>query len=369
MCGRFALGIALDELPNEFNRTVLLDNANATEDVSEPSERTYDYEIHGSENDMRVQLDLTRVRDWNPSYNIAPTNSALIITMAEAPEGFNHKYVVEPLKFGLVPLWAKPTDPTPVRKGKETEGAKYSQEIGKNQAKYFNCRRESLDQARSVWNSCKNHRCVVPIQGYFEWKKDKIKTPYFVHSKTEPLCFLVGFYSHNFNYTENRNVRDEYLSTFTIITAPAAKDDEYDLSWLHSRKPMMIEPGSQAWFDWLDPDKPWSHSLISDVLNSSSNKAYADIEAYKVTKDVGNPSNNGESMIANTETKKQSSIGLFFLPQKKKDKDGDSNDALEEEPVLKQEKSAGLKEEDTSPRKRLKTEHESSTPKKLKKEE
>lgn len=47
-------------------------------------------------------------------------------------------------------------------------------------------------------------------------------------------------------------MKDQYLSTFTIITAPAAKGDEFDLSWLHTRKPMLIKPGSQEWFEWLN---------------------------------------------------------------------------------------------------------------------
>ncbi|KAL6453684.1 hypothetical protein SBY92_005256 [Candida maltosa Xu316] len=323
MCGRFALGIALNELPNQFTHTVL-HNPNPP---TETSNGVHNYEIRGSEDDMRrgrrrVQFDTSRVTNWYPSYNIAPTNTSLIIYMIQPPENnIAYDYILEPSKFGLIPNWLKPNDPTPVGKDNNNtthEKVAYSKELGKNQAKYFNCRRESLNQTRSVWNSCKKHRCVIPIQGYFEWKKtEKTKIPYFVHSKTSSLCYLAGFYSHNYNYTENRNVKDEYLSTFTIITVPADKSDEYDLSWLHSRKPMLLEPGSKAWFDWLDPEKPWSDDFIGAVLNSTTNKAYADIEGYIVTKDVGNTSNDGEEMIKRVNAKKQPSIGSFFSPEKK----------------------------------------------------
>lgn len=352
----------------------MLNNSNETTEVSEPSEAIYDFDIRGSEDGMRVQLDLTRITEWSPSYNIAPTNTALIVTIEDAPKGFDYKYAIEPLKFGLVPSWLKPNDPTPVREGKETQGPKYSQEIGKNEAKYFNCRRESLDQSKSVWNSAKKFRCVIPIQGYFEWMKiENNKIPYFVHSATAPLCFLAGFYSHNYHYSENRNVKNEYLSTFTIITTPASKGDEYDLSWLHSRKPMLIQPGSQEWFEWLDPNKPWSNSLIGEVLNSTSNQAYADIEAYKVTKDVGNPSNNGVDMISKIDSKKQKPIGLFFLKNQKKRKsipnDDDSFDS-NEELKLKQEQDETLKQENSkstkSTEKTNKPEPDSPALKKLK---
>ncbi|EGW34950.1 uncharacterized protein SPAPADRAFT_145639, partial [Spathaspora passalidarum NRRL Y-27907] len=266
----------------------------------------------------RVELDATRVQDWYPSYNIAPTNSALIVYKVQSQDsGINQKYVLEPSKFGLLPSWARPKDPTPVNKGTPNEGPQYSREIQRYQGKYFNCRRESLQEHQPQWNASRKHRCVVPIQGYFEWLKTKgDKIPYYVHSKKSALVYLAGFYSHNSNYENYRNNSD-FLSSFTIITAPALKTDTHDISWLHDRKPVFLAPGSKEWDDWLDPSKNWEDSMIETCLNSAANKAYADIEGYPVSKKVGVPSNNGEDVIERVESKPQASISSFFQPQKK----------------------------------------------------
>lgn len=254
--------------------------------------------------------------------------------MTEPPAGISQNYVFEHLKFGLVPSWAKPVDPTPVNKGKQNEGDKYSRELGKHESKYFNCRRESLAQHRAVWSSCKRHRCVIPIQGYFEWLKTKNeKIPYFIHSKSAPLIFLAGFFSHNYNYKDNFNVNDEYLSSFTVITAPAEKSDKYDLSWLHVRKTLVIEPESKAWFLWLDPKKDWDDSLIEEVLNSKTNESYASIEGYRVSNDVGNPTNKGESILRKVDEKKNTSVSDFFKVKKELGVKKKAKDPHEEENV------------------------------------
>ena len=130
------------------------------------------------------------------------------------------------------------------------------------------------------------------------------------------IVLLAGFYSHNYNYTENQNVSGEYLSTFTIITVPAVKEDANDMSWLHTRKPMLIAPGTKVWYDWLDPKIHWNDKFVETVLNSTLNQAYTDIEAYQVTKEVGNSSNDGENMIQKINVKKQSSLSYFLSAQK-----------------------------------------------------
>lgn len=230
-------------------------------------------------------------------------------------------YRMEPLKFGLLPTWAKPQDPAAVKRG-TSEGPEYSREVQRHQSKYFNCRKESLASNQQIWTGPRKHtRCVVPINGYFEWLTFKnAKTPHFVHSTKSSLVYLAGLYSHNTNYNNTKLIKGEleYFSSFTIVTGPAAKTDDNDLSWLHGRKPIMIEPGTEAWFEWLDPKKEWHDSLLETCLNTTNNVAFSNIEAYLVGKEVGNLSNKSES-VTKREKKVQKSIGLFFqkLPVKR----------------------------------------------------
>ncbi|KAK6456286.1 uncharacterized protein RJT20DRAFT_43425 [Scheffersomyces xylosifermentans] len=316
MCGRFALGFNIEDMPQQFNETALNNNS----PFNEVSNGVYETTVEeGSENSINVQFDISRVNEWRPSYNIAPTNTALMIYMVRTDpgEGVDYKYIVEPSKFGMVPIWAKPKDPTP-----SANGGKYSRELQRHQSKYFNCRKESLAQHQAIWNSSrKNKRCVIPIQGYFEWIKSKTdKKPYYVHSKSSSIVYLAGLYAHNLNYTENRNVNGEYLSTFTICTGPANHSDEYDISWLHSRKPIFLKPGTKDWYDWLNPDHDWDDKLLDTSLEVAHNQAYKDIEGYPVSNDVGKPANKGENIIKPNKAA-QKSISSFFSPVKKRVKD------------------------------------------------
>lgn len=266
-------------------------------------------------------------RSFSPSYNIPPTRTSLIIYKTkENPT----KFVLEPLTFGLLPFWAKPNDPSSVSRQNEN-GPKYSKEIQGLAARYFNCRKESLDM--SVWKSARHSRCVVPIEGYFEWQKSKTdKVPYFIYSKKRPLVFLAGFYSHNTNYQgKDPAYQDSYLSTFTILTGPAQKLDTKDLSWLHPRKPLMLLPGTKAWDDWLNPEKEWSNSLVETCLDTHKSIAYVDLTWHTVSKSVGNPGFNSEEAIKEVKSLPQKSISLFFQSAKRPESDGSPRKRIKRE--------------------------------------
>lgn len=273
-------------------------------------------------------------RSFAPSYNIPPTRTALIMYKRKEDAS---KFILEPLSFGLLPFWAKPNDPTAVSRQGE-DGPQYSKEIQGFAGRFFNCRKESLDL--SVWKSARHNRCVVPIEGYFEWQKSKVdKIPYYVHSDKRPLIFLAGFFSHNTNYSgKDPEYLDAYLSTFTILTGPAQKSDTKDISWLHPRKPLMLLPGTRAWNDWLDPSKEWSDSLVAACLETKKNPAYLDLSWYTVNKTVGNPGYNGEEAIKEVKNLPQKSILLFFNAGKRLDDSGGS-------PRKKVKQETGVKRE------------------------
>ena len=297
-------------------------------------------------------------RSFSPSYNIPPTRTSLIIYKSnENPT----KYVLEPLTFGLLPFWAKPNDASAVSRQNE-KGPKYSKEIQGLAARYFNCRKESLDM--SVWKSVRHSRCVVPIEGYFEWQKSKAdKIPYFVYSKKRPLVFLAGFYSHNTNYRgKDPEYQDSYLSTFTILTGTAQKTDSKDLSWLHPRKPLMLLPGTRAWDDWLNPEKEWSNSLVETCLETHKSIAYLDLTWHTVNKSVGNPGFNSEEAIKEVKNSPQKTISLFFKSANRPITDGSPQKRTKrDEANVKEE--ASVKKEDNSVKRENSVENEVSVKK------
>lgn len=309
-------------MPQQFNETVLnRSNPDAQYSIKQLTDTSYEAIDKSNEETTsnRIEIMILNLSNqtFQSSYNIPPTRTALIIYQTKnSDSSIINRYVIEPLIFGLVPSWAKPKDPTPVeRKGKP--GPKYSRELQKYQGKHFNCRKESLANKTPIWNSAKQTRCVVPIQGYFEWlQSGKTKNPYFVHSSEAPLIYLAALYSHNTSYS-SIDTHSKYLSSFTIITGPATKDDSKDLSWLHPRKPLMLMPGTNAWNEWLDPKKRWSDDLLDISLNTIHNKAYMNIECHTVSSDVGKPFAEGKYLIEKYNPP-QKSISQFFKPSTKR---------------------------------------------------
>lgn len=299
-------------MPDKFNQTVL--NPGSENELTKNSDTSYSTKSSagpdGEEHDVAINIVSL---DFDGSFNIPPTAKGVIIYLAKA-EGGSYEYVLEPLSFGLVPNFEKPKDPAAVKRGKEN-GPKYSKEVQAGQLKRFNCRKETISENKSVWTEPrKNLRCVIPIQGYFEWQKSKKEKPvYFVHLKDKPLLFLAGLYAHNQNYNDTEIVEDgqDYLLTFSIVTGPGEGEGSNDLLWLHERKPILLEPGTKEWFDWLTPNNKWDPKLADTSLNHKTNPAYDGIETYEVDKSIGKAELNGPDTLKPVK-KDQKGINLFF---------------------------------------------------------
>lgn len=106
--------------------------------------------------------------------------------------------VLSEYNWGLIPSWAK-----------NDEIKKFT----------LNARIESLKEKPAFRNSI-NNRCIIPINGFFEWKhldsKGKNKQKYFIRLKNENIFSLAGLWSSYQNITTN-----ELLHTFTIVTTQA----------------------------------------------------------------------------------------------------------------------------------------------------
>src|SRR5437016_353036 len=96
--------------------------------------------------------------DLPARYNIAPTQPILAVAN-DKPDQYDY------FLWGLIPPWAK--DPA----------------IG---SKMINARCETLAQSNAFKNAYKRRRCLVPADGFYEWKKNldgKTKQPMYVRLK------------------------------------------------------------------------------------------------------------------------------------------------------------------------------------------
>ena len=98
----------------------------------------------------------SRVHNYPPRWNAAPSQELLVIRR-------NHKtgeVSLDPLRWGLIPYWC--TDPAGGRKP-------------------INAKCETVWDLPSFRDAYRARRCIVPVDGFFEWKAikgQKAKQPY-----------------------------------------------------------------------------------------------------------------------------------------------------------------------------------------------
>ncbi|MEI7664362.1 MAG: SOS response-associated peptidase, partial [Bacteroidota bacterium] len=103
-----------------------------------------------------------RTAIYKARYNCAPSQDLAVISN-ERPGEFAF------FRWGLVPSWAKEA------------------KIGNS---LINARAETVAEKPSFRNSFRSRRCLVPATGFFEWKRNRDKSPYNIRMKSgEPFCF------------------------------------------------------------------------------------------------------------------------------------------------------------------------------------
>ena len=154
-----------------------------------------------------------------PRFNIAPSQPVAVVRAVADSVGAKRELVK--LRWGLVPSWAQ--DPA----------------VG-NQM--INARVETAATKPAFRSAMRNRRCLIPVDGFYEWKKvGKQKQPYFIHLADDKPFAFAGLWEQ-WSDPEGRP-----LETCTILTT----DANPLLRPLHDRMPVIVEPGDYA--TWLDP--------------------------------------------------------------------------------------------------------------------
>jgi putative SOS response-associated peptidase YedK len=182
-----------------------------------------------------------------PHFNIAPTDVAPIVI--EDASGRRLQF----MQWGLVPGWSK--DPS----------------IGQ---KLINARAETLAEKPSFRSALRRRRCLVPADGFFEWKGEKgSKQPYYVHRRDGRPFAFAGLYE----YWEGVAGA---LVTFTIVTT----EPNALCATVHNRMPAILEPADYS--VWLDP-KLQNPARLTPLLCPYGE---SELEMHPVTKAMSNPS-------------------------------------------------------------------------------
>lgn len=193
--------------------------------------------------------------DFVPRYNAAPTQWLPVVR--QRPTG---ERVIQLLRWGLVPSWAK------------------DQTIA---TKLINARGETLAEKPSFRAAYRKRRCIVPANGFMEWKRlANDKQPYYIHSANDELFGLAGLWERW------RPADGEAIDTFTIVTI----DANTALRDVHDRMPVILAPQDHE--RWLDHEAPLEE-IQSLVLPCSA----VFIAMHPVSRAVGNVKNDEPGLI------------------------------------------------------------------------
>jgi putative SOS response-associated peptidase YedK len=193
-----------------------------------------------------------------PSWNRAPTQEALAVR--RHPEtGGRH---LDPLRWGLVPRWAK--DPA----------------VG---SRMINARGESLAEKPAFRDAYAKRRCIVTADGFYEWRAEgKAKQAYAVALRDGAPMPLAGLW-------EGWRAPDgSILRTCTIVTTEANPR----LSAIHDRMPVILPP--EAWPLWLGEEEGAGPEAIAALIRPYPAEALA---VWPVDRRVGKVSENDRALL------------------------------------------------------------------------
>lgn len=189
-----------------------------------------------------------------PRYNAAPSQNLPVMI-------YDGKKILTLMRWGLIPHWAN--DPG----------------LG---SRMINARAETLDIKPSFKGCLDRKRCLIPADGFYEWRKDgSHRTPYRFIMKNRPLFSMAGLW-------DTWNTSDGLIVySFTIITTRA----NLMMSFVHDRMPVILPRESEAL--WLEDER----LPLKDRLNLLQPVADGDMSCYPVSTKLNSPLYDDPSLI------------------------------------------------------------------------
>ncbi|MGQ9664985.1 MAG: SOS response-associated peptidase [bacterium] len=215
------------------------------------------YTLHISLSEITEEFEIYDVDwVWVPYFNIAPGNNVPAVINE------NHNKL-KTFRWGLIPSWMK-EEPKDV--------------------KMINARAETLNQKPSFARILRTQRCIIPANGFYEWRTEvdkKTKTPFYIRLRSEKLMGFAGLYDIW------KSPAGDIIRSCTIITT--MPNDV--LRKIHNRMPAIIDPEKRG--IWLNNDIKDPQALMPLL------KPYPaeELEIYEVSNQVNSPKFNTPDCI------------------------------------------------------------------------
>jgi len=197
-------------------------------------------------------------------YNIAPSQKVLAIA------DFGRGIEARMLSWGLIPSWSVD---------------------GKG---FINARAETLEEKPSFNESFRLRRCLIPADGFYEWKRSgREKTPFYIYSVDETALMFAGIWDTWRN-------RGETITSCAIITTAANEL----VGELHDRMPAILPLEVQE--AWLD--RRTNRAELSRRLTPYPAMR---MRTYPVSPSVNSPDYDSADLLTRVDVERGSTLSLF----------------------------------------------------------
>lgn len=159
------------------------------------------------------------------NFNVAPTQTVAAILSQDAGAYIGY------FRWGLIPSWAR--------------------ELPSNAL--INARVETIHQKPSFRGGLQRRRCLIPVTGFYEWRKSD-KQPFFFRADGEDPLLLGAIYDAWYGDDGS------YVPSTAIIT----KEADATLESYHHRMPLIFGwEDAKAWLNHAQQEVPIMQELIS----------------------------------------------------------------------------------------------------------
>jgi putative SOS response-associated peptidase YedK len=206
------------------------------------------------------------------NYNVAPTQD--VYALVGTSDGSAR---LDAFHWGLVPSWAK------------------DRKIG---SRMINARAETLAEKPAFKRLFSAKRCIVPMDGFYEWqagveggpvnaKGKLLKQPMFIHRVDDEPLAVAGLWAA---WKDPDDPEGRFLHSTTVITTAA----NATMRPVHDRMPVILPP--EQWATWLDTANHDVEALGRLLVGCPDDL----LTMHAVSTDVNNVRNNRADLIAPT---------------------------------------------------------------------
>lgn len=212
------------------------------------------YVITSPANAIRALFGYDERPDFPPRYNVAPTQPIPIVRLDNGKRSFAL------VRWGLVPAWVR--DP-------------------KKFSLLVNARGEFVLDKPSFRNAMRRRRCLVPADGFYEWRDRAPRRPYFVRAKSGGPIAFAGLWE---TWT---GPNGEEVDTAAIVTTRANRL----IAAIHDRMPVIVPP--EAFDLWLNCAKADATTAAALIVPAPEGL----LECYEVSPAVNRAVNDDARLI------------------------------------------------------------------------